>query len=126
MRELELIAGLEQVLAPGGPRIVRWLGDDAAVVRSRGYAVTSVDTMTDGVHFRRGQLTPAEIGARACAAALSDLAAMAAQPGEAYLSLGLPPGTEPAEAPPRRPAYSAWPNASASWWPAATSPRRAR
>ncbi|MGH2867501.1 MAG: thiamine-phosphate kinase [Solirubrobacteraceae bacterium] len=98
MRELELIAGLERVLAPGGPRIVRWLGDDAAVVRSRGYAVTSLDTMTDGVHFRRGQLTPAEIGGRACGAALSDLAAMAAQPGEAYLSLGLPPGTEPAEA----------------------------
>jgi thiamine-monophosphate kinase len=98
VRELELIAGLERVLAPGGPRIVRWLGDDAAVVRGRGYAVTSLDTMTDGVHFRRGQLTPAEIGARACGAALSDLAAMAAQPGEAYLSLGLPPGTEPAEA----------------------------
>ncbi|MGI9184503.1 MAG: thiamine-phosphate kinase [Solirubrobacteraceae bacterium] len=98
MRELELIAGVERVLAPGGPRIVRWLGDDAAVVRSRGYAVTSVDTMTDGVHFRRGQLTPAEIGARACGAALSDLAAMAASPGEAYLSLGLAPGTEPAQA----------------------------
>jgi thiamine-monophosphate kinase len=98
VRELELISGLERVLAPGGPRIVRWLGDDAAVVRSRGYAVTSLDTMTDGVHFRRGQLTAAEIGARACGAALSDLAAMAAQPGEAYLSLGLPPGTEPDEA----------------------------
>ena len=51
MRELELIAGLEQVLAPGGPRIVRWLGDDAAVVRSRGYAVTSLDTMTEACIF---------------------------------------------------------------------------
>jgi thiamine-monophosphate kinase len=98
VRELELISALERALAPGGPRIVRWLGDDAAVVRSRGYAVTSLDTMTNGVHFRRGQLTAAEIGARACGAALSDLAAMAAQPGEAYLSLGLPPGTEPDEA----------------------------
>jgi thiamine-monophosphate kinase len=98
VRELELIAGLERLLDPGGPRIVRWLGDDAAVVRGRGYAVTSVDTMTDGVHFRRGELTPVEIGARACAAALSDLAAMAARPGEVYLSLGLPAGTEAAEA----------------------------
>jgi thiamine-monophosphate kinase len=98
VRELELIAGLERVLAPGGPRVVRWLGDDAAVVRSRGYAVTSLDTMTEGVHFRRGQLTPAEIGGRACAAALSDLAAMAAEPGEAYLSLGLPAGTQVDEA----------------------------
>jgi thiamine-monophosphate kinase len=98
MRELELIESLREVLRPGGPRVVRWLGDDAAVVRSRGYAVTSLDTMVDGVHFRAGELTPAEIGGRALAAALSDLAAMAAWPGEAYLSLGLPPGTELADA----------------------------
>src|SRR6202000_249586 len=48
MRELELIERLEQVLAPRGrdrpgPEVLRWLGDDAAVVRGRGYAVTSVD-----------------------------------------------------------------------------------
>jgi thiamine-monophosphate kinase len=94
MRELELIQSLQRVLSPGGPRVVRWLGDDAAVVRGHGYAVTSVDMMVDGVHFRSGQLTPSEIGHRAMAAALSDLAAMAARPGEAYLALGIPPGTE--------------------------------
>jgi thiamine-monophosphate kinase len=94
MRELELIRSLEQVLRPGGPRIVRWLGDDASVTRARGYAVTSVDMMVDGVHFRSGQLSPAEIGHRAMAAALSDLGAMAAQPGEAYLALGMPAGME--------------------------------
>ncbi len=77
-----------------GPRVVRWLGDDAAVVRARGYAVTSVDTMVEGVHFRSAQLSPEEIGHRALAAALSDLAAMGVQAGEAYLALGLPPGTE--------------------------------
>lgn len=94
MRELELIAALERVLTPADARIVRWLGDDAAVVRGRGYAVTSVDAMVDGVHFRSAQLSATEIGHRALAAALSDLAAMAAEPGEAYLMLGLPPGTE--------------------------------
>ncbi|HEX3689476.1 MAG TPA: thiamine-phosphate kinase [Solirubrobacteraceae bacterium] len=101
MRELELIEQLEQVLAPdGGPgaTVLRWLGDDASVVRGRGYAVTSVDTVVDGVHFRSGQLTPAEIGHRALGTALSDLAAMGARPGEAYLALCLPPGTELAEA----------------------------
>lgn len=90
MRELELIAALEQSLGTPGPRVVRWLGDDASVVRGRGYAVTSVDTLVDGVHFRRGQLSPEEIGHRAAASALSDLAAMAAPAGEAYLALGLP------------------------------------
>ncbi len=94
MRELELIDSLEQVLTPGGPRVLRWLGDDASVVRGRGYAVTSIDTMVDGVHFERARLSPEEIGHRALAGALSDLAAMAASPGEAYLALVLPPATE--------------------------------
>jgi thiamine-monophosphate kinase len=92
-RELSLIEALERALAADGPRVVRWIGDDAAVVRARPYAVTSVDTMVEGIHFRAGQLTPAEIGHRALAAALSDLAAMGADPGEAYLALGLPAGT---------------------------------
>lgn len=98
MRELELIEAIEATLSPGGPRIVRWLGDDAAVVRARGYAVTSLDTLVEGVHFSRAHLGAADIGHRALAAALSDLAAMGAHPGEAYLSLGLPPGTPPSDA----------------------------
>jgi thiamine-monophosphate kinase len=67
-------------------------GDDAAVVRGRPLSVTSVDAMVEGVHFRlrEGWATPAEIGHRALAGALSDLAAMGAEPGEAYFVLGLP------------------------------------
>jgi thiamine-monophosphate kinase len=95
MRELELIDALEAALHPGGPRLIRSLGDDAAVVRSSGYAVTSVDAMVDGVHFRSAQLSAEEIGHRALAAALSDLAAMGGpEPGEAYLVLGLPESAE--------------------------------
>ena len=50
--------------------------------------------MIEGVHFRlrEGWATPAEVGHRALAGALSDLAAMGADPGEAYLLLGLPAG----------------------------------
>jgi thiamine-monophosphate kinase len=70
------------------------MGDDAAVVRARALCVTSVDAMVDGVHFRlaNGWATPGEVGHRALAGALSDLAAMGADPGEAYLVLGLPAG----------------------------------
>jgi thiamine-monophosphate kinase len=73
---------------------VRWLGDDAAVVRARPLQVTSVDAMVDGVHFRleHPRVTPADVGHRALAAALSDLAAMGADAGEAYVALGVPPG----------------------------------
>jgi thiamine-monophosphate kinase len=98
MRERALIEALERTLAQAGPHVVRWLGDDAAVVRARGYAVTSVDAMVDGVHFRRGQLSCEQIGHRALAGALSDLAAMGADPGEAYLVLGLPEGFELSDA----------------------------
>ena len=58
--ELELIADLGDLLRCEDPRIVRWLGDDAAVTRAGAYAVTSVDTMIEGVHFRVGELTAAE------------------------------------------------------------------
>src|SRR4051812_10136772 len=46
--------------------------------------------MVDGTHFRLGQATPEEAGWRALAGALSDVAAMGAEPGEAYLSVVLP------------------------------------
>jgi thiamine-monophosphate kinase len=74
--------------------VLRALGDDAAVVRSRPLCVTSVDTMVEGVHFRldHGWASAGEVGHRALAGALSDLAAMGADAGEAYVALGLPAG----------------------------------
>src|SRR5437763_1128861 len=98
MQEGELIEQLEALLGSGAPRVVRGLGDDAAVVKAGGYSVTSIDTMVDGVHFRTTELSPEEIGHRALAGAVSDLAAMGAAPSEAYLALGLPEGAEAADA----------------------------
>ncbi|MFL5822551.1 MAG: thiamine-phosphate kinase [Solirubrobacteraceae bacterium] len=95
MRELELIEHIERMLDGAEPRLQRGLGDDAAVVRAGRYAVTSIDSMVDGIHFRTGQLSPEDIGHRALAGAVSDLAAMAAWPAEAYLALGLPAGLDP-------------------------------
>jgi thiamine-monophosphate kinase len=90
--EFSLIDAFVRLLGPQPDRVVRGPGDDAAVVRARPYAVTSVDAMVDGVHFRLDQVSPADAGHRALAGALSDLAAMGADPGEAYVTLGLPPG----------------------------------
>ncbi|HEY5144541.1 MAG TPA: thiamine-phosphate kinase [Solirubrobacteraceae bacterium] len=92
--ELSLIAAFAELMEPRSERIVRWVGDDAAVVRARPFAVTSVDAMVDGVHFRLDLpgVTPADAGHRALAAALSDLAAMGADAGEAYVALGVPDG----------------------------------
>jgi thiamine-monophosphate kinase len=68
---------------------VRWIGDDAAVVRSRPFAVVSTDTMVETKHFRLDWMAPEAVGHRALAGALSDLGAMGAQTGEAYISLGV-------------------------------------
>jgi thiamine-monophosphate kinase len=64
-------------------------GDDCAVVLGSGIALSS-DMSVENVHFRRDWLAPEEIGYRAAAAALSDLAAMAARPVGVLVSLGLP------------------------------------
>jgi thiamine-monophosphate kinase len=90
---IESIAA-ELELARPAERLVRGAGDDAAVVRSGGaLCVTSVDALVEGVHFRLDDDTdrPADVGWRALAGALSDLAAMGARAGEAYVALGVSP-----------------------------------
>ncbi len=62
------------------------------MVRSRPLAVTSIDTVVEGTHFSLSTHTPGDVGWKALATALSDLAAMGAEPGEAYVSLVLPEG----------------------------------
>jgi thiamine-monophosphate kinase len=69
-------------------------GDDAAVlapVRNQRLVVTT-DAVVEGVHFSRATFAPADIGHKALAVNLSDLAAMAATPQWALLSLVLPGG----------------------------------
>lgn len=93
MDEFSLIDRIRAVLPAPPGRVVVGSGDDAAVTRAGGgVAVTSVDQMVDGVHFRlaSGHTSPAAAGWRALAGALSDLAAMGVAAGEAYVALGLP------------------------------------
>ncbi len=78
--------------------IARWgtaasgIGDDAAVLDlpPGERVVVSTDASVEGVHFRRDWLTATEIGYRATAAALSDLAAMAAAPRGLVVALAIP------------------------------------
>ena len=65
-------------------------GDDGAVLEVEGSLVLSADLSIEDVHFRREWLSFPEIGYRAAAAALSDLAAMAAEPIGVMVSLALP------------------------------------
>src|SRR5262245_9181867 len=68
------------------------IGDDAAVLapvngRAR---VISTDACVDGFHFRRHWITPREVGVRAAAAALSDLAAMGAYADSVLIAFVVP------------------------------------
>lgn len=89
MGERALIAAIEEALGRPGGRVLRGPGDDAAVVRAEGVAVTSVDVIVEGTHFERATHSHADVGHKALAVALSDLAAMGASPGEAYVGLTL-------------------------------------
>jgi thiamine-monophosphate kinase len=92
--ERSLIQAIEAVLSDRSGRLARWTGDDAAVVRARPVAVTSIDSVAEGVHFDLATHTPRDVGWKALATALSDLAAMGAEAGEAYVALALPSGFE--------------------------------
>jgi thiamine-monophosphate kinase len=96
--EFDLIARLVETVADArrdrgsewGARIAVASGDDAAVTVPTGATATSVDSLVEGVHFRRRTAPLGSVGRKALAAALSDLAAMGAAPGEAYVQLGVP------------------------------------
>ena len=68
------------------------IGDDAALldVPADHQLVASVDSSVENKHFGRGWLTPREIGYRATAAALSDLAAMGARPIGILIAMAVP------------------------------------
>lgn len=71
-------------------------GDDAAILASG--AVWTTDMLVQGTHFD-GRLSAADIGYKAVAANVSDLAAMGAAPQVMLLSLGFPPRTTPGSRP---------------------------
>lgn len=86
--EFDLIRSLlgERPELPPGVRVGP--GDDCAVLE--GGLTLSCDLSVEDVHFRRDWMTPHEIGYRATAAALSDLAAVAARPLGVLVAYGLP------------------------------------
>jgi thiamine-monophosphate kinase len=90
MGEFELLARMRERLPRTGARLRLGSGDDAAISLPGGATATSVDALVEGVHFCREQAGLEQIGHKALSTALSDLAAMGAEPGEAYVVLGVP------------------------------------
>lgn len=90
--ERALIDRIRARVPPPPSHVLIGIGDDAAVVEPERNAVEVVTTdgLVEGVHFNRAFVGPADIGHKALAVNLSDLAAMGAAPRVAVLSLMLP------------------------------------
>ncbi len=77
---------------PGG---VLGIGDDCAVLPWKGdlKLLVTTDLLVDGVHFLSEKILPQDLGYKALAVNLSDIAAMGGRPRWAFLSIAIPPGT---------------------------------
>lgn len=90
LTEDQLIAAINRVLSGAGHEVVVGPGDDAAVVSpGSGELVLTTDSMIEGVHFRNELTTPRDLGYKAIAVNVSDVAAMAASPRFAISALAL-------------------------------------
>jgi thiamine-monophosphate kinase len=90
--EFQLIAAFVDA-ASVSPRAPRGPGDDAAVLpRQGGESCVTVDAVVECVHFRRASSRLEDVGHKALAVNLSDLAALGARPRWALVALGVPRG----------------------------------
>ena len=90
--ERAVVARIHARVPPAPPTVAVGIGDDAAVVEPDRGALTVVttDTVIEDVHFDRSISSAADVGHKALAINLSDLAAMGAAPRYALLALSLP------------------------------------
>ncbi len=83
-------------LAPAGG-LVLGIGDDCAIVRPRGCAedlLFTTDMLIERTHFRRDTHSPEDVGWKALARGLSDIAAMGGEPRFCLVSLALAPWSD--------------------------------
>jgi thiamine-monophosphate kinase len=89
--EFGLIRALTQRLPPS-PRALVGIGDDAAVLATPdGRVVATTDFLLEGRHFRRDWSTGRDVGHKAAARSLADVAAMGAAPTALLVALAVPP-----------------------------------
>ena len=97
MRELGEFGLIQRIghLLPPSASVLEGVGDDCAIVRAydRLFLMSS-DLLIEDVHFRRHQLEPDDIGWKAAASCLSDIAAMGGLPMFCLLSLACPGDTD--------------------------------
>jgi len=93
--ELAFLRAIRERMPPDGGPFPRSVGDDCLVTGPFGgdELLATTDTFVDTVHFTRDLLTFEEIGGRAMAASVSDIAAMAGEPVFSLVALSMPKDT---------------------------------
>lgn len=96
MHEFELIAAIRRSCSKLPANGFEGIGDDCAVLPLPGgeALVFTCDALGEGVHFLRAATSPEELGAKALAVNLSDVASMGVRPVATLLALSLPDGLE--------------------------------
>lgn len=93
--EFGLIDRIARSLPPPGAGVIVGIGDDVAVLRGSGrYILATCDIQVEGVHFLREKIRPYQLGRKAVAINVSDIAAMGGVPRYLLVSLVLPKDTE--------------------------------
>ncbi|MCB0872772.1 MAG: thiamine-phosphate kinase [Actinobacteria bacterium] len=92
--ETQLLSRIRRIVTNRGG-VLLGIGDDAAVLGIPSPVIAAHDMVVEDVHFRWSTSEPEDVGHKALAVNLSDLAAMGAAPVAALVGLGLPAGTTP-------------------------------
>ena len=93
--EFGLIELFEKILGSPGDEVLVGIGDDAAAWRTDDQIqIATTDALIENVHFTLSNISWRELGWKALAVNLSDIAAMGGRPKYAIVSLGLPGDTE--------------------------------
>lgn len=95
LTESEIIRMIQAEFMDLVPQNTIGIGDDCAILPALDpgcHQIISTDLLLEGVHFLADRISPRDLGYKAMAVNLSDLAAKGGTPQAAFLSLGLPEG----------------------------------